>query len=207
MIGFLGAALVLGLSAGLSPGPLLTLVIAQTLQHGVKEGIKVAFAPFITDLPIILLSLLVLTRLQNFKIILGVISILGGLFVLHLAYGSLRIKRLDRPASDAEPQSFYKGALVNALSPHPYLFWLTVGAPTILKAWLESPFSAVLFVVAFLGSLVGAKIVLAVMSGKSRRLLSDRFYAYVLRLLGALLLLFAFLLIKEGADLLGLLRF
>jgi threonine/homoserine/homoserine lactone efflux protein len=44
-----GAAL--GLSAGVTPGPLLALVIAQTLTHGPREGGKVALAPLLTDAP------------------------------------------------------------------------------------------------------------------------------------------------------------
>ncbi len=59
----LAAGTVFGLSAGFAPGPLLTLVITQTLRHDIREGVKVAMAPLITDLPIILLSLLVLSRL------------------------------------------------------------------------------------------------------------------------------------------------
>ncbi|MBA4395120.1 MAG: hypothetical protein C0407_16340, partial [Desulfobacca sp.] len=95
-----------------------------------------------------------------------------------------------------------KGALVNALSPHPYIFWLTVGAPIILKAWSDGPFTAILFVVAFLGCLVGAKVSLAIVSGKSRHLLSDSLYRAVMRVLGVLLVVFAFLLLKDGLDLL-----
>lgn len=56
MIDFLTIGAALGLSAGLAPGPLLTLVISETLQHGVKSGVKVALAPVITDLPITLLT-------------------------------------------------------------------------------------------------------------------------------------------------------
>jgi len=59
---------VLGVSAGFAPGPLLTLVISETLQHDIKSGVKVALAPIITDLPIIILS-----KLTNFHDILGII--------------------------------------------------------------------------------------------------------------------------------------
>ena len=45
--------LVLGLAAGFAPGPLLVLVISETLQHSTRAGIKVAFAPVITDLAIV----------------------------------------------------------------------------------------------------------------------------------------------------------
>lgn len=49
---FLISGIIFGLSAGISPGPLLALVISETLKFGRKEGIKVAIAPLITDIPI-----------------------------------------------------------------------------------------------------------------------------------------------------------
>jgi threonine/homoserine/homoserine lactone efflux protein len=50
---FLSAGITLGLSAGFSPGPLSTLVISHSLRYGTREGVKVAMAPFITDVPIV----------------------------------------------------------------------------------------------------------------------------------------------------------
>ncbi len=204
MLSFLSAAIVLGLSLGFSPGPLLALVISQTLQHGIKEGVKVAVAPLLTDFPIMLISLFVLTSFVSFRPIFGGISVVGGLFVLKLAYESLRTKDFVIASQKTAPRSLIKGALVNALNPHPYVFWLTVGAPTIIKAWASSPFTAVMFVAAFLGSLVGAKVCAAVVTLKSRHLLNDRAYRYLMRVLGALLLLFGFLLLKDGLNFIGL---
>lgn len=60
----------MGLSSVLAPGSLLTLVISETLQHDTRAGIKVALAPVITDLPIIVLTLLILSKLAGFHGIL-----------------------------------------------------------------------------------------------------------------------------------------
>lgn len=205
MITFLSAGIVLGLTAGFSPGPLMTLVISQTLRHGIREGAKVAVAPLVTDLPIILTATFVLTRLADFHAVLGVISLIGALFVLLLSWESFRTGGVDTVVRDAAPLSLSKGIVVNLLSPYPYLFWLTVGAPMIVKGWADSPFRAGAFVAGFMGCLVGAKIVIAVTAGRSRRLLSGQTYLYIMRLLGMLLLVFAGMLIKDGLALLGLL--
>jgi threonine/homoserine/homoserine lactone efflux protein len=78
-----GAAL--GLSAAASPGPFQTYLISESLSGGWKRGAPVAFAPLITDLPIILFSLFILNQMPpNF---LRVISLAGGLFVFYLAWG------------------------------------------------------------------------------------------------------------------------
>lgn len=66
MIEFLSTGTLLGLAAGFSPGPLLVLVISETLRHSVKEGVKLSIAPIITDTPILLVALFVLTQLSKF---------------------------------------------------------------------------------------------------------------------------------------------
>jgi len=202
MISFLSAGVILGLSAGLSPGPLLALIISQTIKHGTREGAKVAIAPLITDFPIIILSTFVLARLSGYQSILGLVSITGGLFLSYLSYESIRTVGFKATIVEAEPQSLSRGAIVNALSPHPYLFWITVGAPTILKGWTESPLLAVAFVASFFWCLVGSKVVLAVLAGKSRRFLIGKSYIYIMRILGLALFAFALVLFRDGLSLL-----
>ena len=54
----LGAGI--GLVAGVSPGPVLTLVVAETLKGGWLRGAAVAAGPLLADGPIILLAIGVL---------------------------------------------------------------------------------------------------------------------------------------------------
>ncbi len=206
MVLFLGAGVVLGLSAGFSPGPLLALVLSQSIRHGVREGIKTAAAPLLTDLPIVLASTFLLAKLSGVKALLGAISIFGGFFLVYLARETFRARMPDPAACAAEPRSLRKGVMVNALSPHPYLFWLSVGAPTILKGWETGPSSAVAFVAGFYVFLVGSKVLLAVLAGRSRHLLGARAFSGLLRTLALLLLLFAILLFRDGLGLLGIVR-
>jgi threonine/homoserine/homoserine lactone efflux protein len=203
---FLGSGVVLGLSAGFSPGPLLALVLSQSIRHGVREGIKIAVAPLLTDLPIILVSTFLLARLSGMNVLLGAISIFGGFFLLRMARETFRARMPDPAAGAAGPRSLRTGAVANALSPHPYLFWLTVGAPTILKGWETGPSAAVAFVCGFFVCLVGAKVLLAVLAGRSRHLLGARGFSGLLRTLALLLLLFAVLLFRDGLGLLGIVR-
>lgn len=204
MLYALSIGTVLGLSAGLAPGPLLTLVVTQTLRHGVKEGIKVAAAPLVTDLPIVLVSLLVLSRLSELDLVLGLISLVGGGYILYLAYESFRPAPTDTDASGEEPRSLRRGTLVNFLNPHPYLFWITVGAPFILKSWEEGPLAPALFILSFYLLLVGSKVLLAMVVGKSRAFLTGKAYLFALRLLAVMLLVFGLVLIKESFAFIGI---
>jgi threonine/homoserine/homoserine lactone efflux protein len=198
MVASLTAGIVLGLSAGFSPGPFLALVISHSLKHGPREGIKVAMAPLITDAPIVLISTLLLTRLVHSHVLLGGITLAGSLFLSYLAYESFRTKGLNADLELAEPRSLSKGVLVNFLNPHPYLFWLTVGSPIIIRGWGESPFIAAGFLASFYVCLIGSKILIAASIGKSRSYFKGKPYIYAMRLLGGLLLLLALLLFRNA---------
>ena len=202
----LTAGAILGLSAGFAPGPLLMLVITQTLRHGIREGVKVALVPLITDLPIILVSLFVLNQITGFERALGVISLLGGLYVLYLSYESARTGPVQFEVVEDQPQSLRKGSLANALNPHPYLFWLTVGGPIILRGGDETPFATLVFVSCFYLLLVGSKVALAWAVGRSRTFLTSKRYLYTMRLLGGVLALLALLLFRDALVFLGVLH-
>ena len=205
MIHFLAIGTVLGLSAGFAPGPLLTLVISETLRHDIKAGVKVALAPILTDLPIIILTLFVLSKLSNFDGILGAVTMLGGCFVLYMGYESVCTKGMKPSLVEEQQKSLIKGALTNALSPHPYLFWLSVGAPTMTKAMSQGLTAPTAFIVGFYGFLVGSKIFLAVLVGKSKTFLSGTTYIYTMRFLGLILCTLAMFLFYDGLKLLKLL--
>jgi threonine/homoserine/homoserine lactone efflux protein len=203
MINFLTIGTILGLSAGITPGPLLTLVICETLQHDVKSGVKVALAPIITDLPVVILTSFILAKLSNFQNIIGIISLMGGFFILFMGYKSIRTKGVELNFQETRPKSLIKGILTNVLSPHPYLFWFSVGAPTLTKAMDHHIMAALAFISSFWVLLVGSKILLAILVGKSKSFLVGNVYIYTMRLLGLVLCVFAFTLFQDGLKLLG----
>ncbi|MFK5986205.1 MAG: hypothetical protein QM479_12390 [Pseudomonadota bacterium] len=129
MIDFFTLGIALALSAGFAPGPLLTLVISETLQHDIKAGIKVAFAPIITDFPI------------------------------------------------------------------------------MIKALSLNSAALLVFVFSFYSCLAGAKILLALVVGKSKSFLSNNIYIYIVRVLGLVLCILALILFRDGFELLGILSF
>lgn len=187
---FLGLSL--GLSAGLSPGPLMTLVIATSLQHGFWHGLRVAAAPLLTDLPIILLSLLVLDRLPDWTLV--AVGVIGGGYVVYLGWETVRsapqasLVRLSETGTVTTRQSLARGATVNFLNPHPYLFWATVGGPTLLAALAQDTRSAIGFLAGFYVLLVGSKIAVAALVASQSHLLNDVWYRRVLAGLGLLLM-------------------
>jgi threonine/homoserine/homoserine lactone efflux protein len=195
---YITSAFLLGLS-GLIPGPLLTLVISETLKNGTKEGIKVAVSPLITDLPIILVTILVVSRIANIDYLLGLIAFGGSLFLIYLGYESISFRGINRDVPD-QASVIKKGVIANFLNPSPYVFWFTIGSPTIIKAAKESLMFVALFLIVFYSVLIGSKVLIAAITGKSRHFLNSRFYLYLIRFLGVVLFLFALYFIKSGIS-------
>lgn len=193
---------VLGLSAGWSPGPLLTLVVTETMRSGIGAGIRLAAAPLITDTPIILVALILMPRLNASQPLMGIISLAGAAFITWMAIESMGYKGVadetPRPAA-----SIWRGVLANALNPSPYLFWFTVGGSLVLRTADQNRTAAAVFILAFYVCLVGSKMVLAIVIGRYRRFRQSSVYVGILRLLGGGLLIFAGRFLWQAADFFG----
>ena len=197
------AGVVLGLAAGLMPGPLFVLVIQQALRYGTREGVKVAAVPMLTDLPIIVLAMVWWNRFGNIEVILGGTSLLGAVFLLYLSYENLTFEASRYQDISFAPRSVQKGVIANLLNPHPYLFWLTVGAPVVWKAWLAGPIRVTGFFVGFYSCLVGSKMLIAILVGQGKGVLHSRFYRVTVKVLGLVLAGFAVRLFQISFDYLG----
>jgi threonine/homoserine/homoserine lactone efflux protein len=169
--------LAIGFSAGVSPGPLLALVVSTSLRHGRWAGFQVAASPLVTDLPIIILSLTVLTAVPGR--VVAAVGTVGAAVVLKLGISTLRqARRAALPAAEggAATHSLSKGVVVNVLSPHPWLFWFSVGGPLLVTAWHHGTIYSGTFLLGFYGLLVGTKVVLAALLSASRHRLSLPWY-------------------------------
>ena len=193
-----------GLSAGISPGPLTTLIITQTIKHNKAEGIKVAISPLITDLPIILIAFFLFIQLSQFNIVLAIISFAGGVFVAYLGFESIISKGLNFNTLDSKSASIKKGIVTNFLSPNPYLFWATVGMPYVFKAYEINLVAAVIFLTSFYIFLIGSKVVIAIIVARTKVFIRQIFYITIMRLLGMALFIFSILLFYDGIKYLGL---
>ena len=192
------AGVLLGLSAGLAPGPLLTLVAIQTLAHGTRHGARVAIAPLLSDAPIILLAVGLVGSLAIVDWVLPVLSLAGGCVVMFLAVEGVGAE-LPQPPRQSVTASLYRGVLVNLLNPQPWLFWFTLGAPMLVESQRAIGWSAPLvFILVFYGLLVGLKLLMAVVLGRYRGRLGAAWYRRVMRGLSVLLGAFALYLIGDG---------
>jgi threonine/homoserine/homoserine lactone efflux protein len=189
-----------GLTAGISPGPLLALVITETLKHNRKEGIRIALSPLITDLPIILITYFIFSKLSHSDIMLSVISLSGGIFFIYLGYETIKTKVPGLTETGKHPESLKRGITANMLNPHPYLFWLTVGIPTAFKACETSLVTVILYLLLFYTMLVGSKIGIAFLAERSKSFLRNKSYKITMRILAVALFVFAAIFLYNGLE-------
>ena len=204
VIGFLISGMLLGLVEGISPGPIIALIFSETLKYGKKEGIKIAISPLITDSLIVLLTLLILSSFTGYGIVLGAISLLGACYLIYLGIENLRVK-IDRFEVDiSKKDALRRGIITNLLSPHPYLFWLSIGSPIILESARIHISATILFITGFYIMLIGSKTAVALVVDKSKSAVKSKYYVYIIRALGIALIFFALIFVIDALQLIGL---
>lgn len=193
------SAFIFGLTAGFKPGPLGIVVIQQTLEHGFKHGVKASLAPIITDGPIILVALVVLTQFKDKVLFVGILSLIGGLYLLWLSSKILRVRQIDALESLSKPKSLETAIKVNFLNPNPYLFWFAVGGTYIVTGTRSQ---AAIFIMLSIGTLVASKILTAWIAANFIGFLNGNAYLLIMRFLALLLAAFGLLFIIRGQNVL-----
>ncbi len=199
MNGYFYLACVLGVSAGLLPGPLLTYAVSQTLQYGTKAGLKVVLTPLLTEVPMILFTLLVFSRIARYSPVVSIAGILGAVYLSYLAWGVFQSSKFA-VTSGSVPGTLLKTITINLLNVNIYLFWLTTGGAAISQ--LHSMEERASFILIFIAALIVSMVVLVLAIAKVRRLIIENIYRYVMYALSLSLLFFAFLMIKNSLHLL-----
>jgi threonine/homoserine/homoserine lactone efflux protein len=127
------AGFALGSTMSVIPSPLLALLVNETLKYGKYEGIKISIIPILTDLPIIAVSLLIISQLSKINIAFAAVSFLGFLFLSYLGIKGFFSKGIKSDTRQVKPQTIKKGLILNFLNPNAYIFWLTVGSPILIS--------------------------------------------------------------------------
>ena len=161
-----------GLAAAAQPGPLQSYLVAQAVSKGWRRAAPAAFAPLLSDGPIIAHGLLVLTHLPA-RMERG-LRLAGGLFLLYLAYGAWRSWRRFDPARLLEEASrggtLGQAVVVNLLNPNPYLGWSLVLGPILLEGWRESPAHGLTLLLGFYVTIVAGLFATIVLFATTRQL-------------------------------------
>ncbi|MCP5463462.1 MAG: LysE family transporter [Deltaproteobacteria bacterium] len=207
MIEALAKGILLGGSSGLAPGPLMTLMLLETIRSGLKNGIKVALVPLITDGPIIVGIIYLFGYIPNREFFLAILSLLGGLVILAIAWKTANMPPLELPEEGGRLQSsaLRQGILVNFFSPHPYLFWFSVGVPLYFSLAAQNDTaefgsSGIVFIISFYVTLIAVKLAIAATAFQFRSFFQGKAYLVTTKILALCLGWFAFVLVRDGVS-------
>ncbi len=204
MFNFLLFGLTLGFSAGIIPGPFQAVVISQTLKHNFWEGVKVSLSVLLTDIFFVSFTFLLFFNMKPNDMVLGFLYLAGFGYLMKLAYENFSYQAVDTQTHDKEVKldSIKKGAITLFLSPGSYLFWFTLGGPTIVEALAVGSFGLIFFLVGLYVSFIGSNIAVAFAVYKSRDFLKSTYYNYLIKFVGVSLAIYALMFLKNGVGLL-----
>ena len=172
MPGYLILGMTYAFAAAVQPGPFQTYLISQTLTNGWRRTIPAAFAPLLSDGPIIALVLLVLSRMPGWLV--QVLQCAGGVFLLYLAVGAFKTWRDFDVEKTKEIQSsrqtVLNAAMVNLLNPAPYIGWSLVMGPLLIKGWREAPTNGIALLIGFYTTMILVTLGIMLMFSGARNL-------------------------------------
>ncbi|MBU1318576.1 MAG: LysE family translocator [candidate division Zixibacteria bacterium] len=190
----------LSLSGVMAPGP----ITAVTVAHGSKSphaGAWIAVGHGIVEFPLMILIFLGFEYLLKSNEIRGAIGLVGGLFLLFIAYGMFRsVKNADLGSMSTFRSPVASGVILSATSPYFLIWWATVGASLIIAS---EEFGLIGFValVAFHWTcdLVWFYF-LSALSFRSAKFFGDKFQRVVFAVCGVFLILMGGMFIIDGAK-------
>lgn len=147
------------------------LLMSVTLTQGWRYGLLIVLTPLLTDAPIIVLMVVLLSSLP--PIFAPILNIVGGVAVFYIAwraYQSLRRPVNLEPALNAKVtrETLLRGIVVNLLNPAPYIFWGTMTGPLLVEAFAISALGGLLFLLAFYGVFLGLMTLFVVLFDRLR---------------------------------------
>jgi threonine/homoserine/homoserine lactone efflux protein len=161
-----------GFAAAVQPGPFQAYIIAQTLNNGWRNTLLAAFAPLISDGPIIALVLLVLSQVPEWM--QRFLYVASGLFVLYLAVNTFigwrNFGATIVATSPSRQRSLFRAAIMNVLSPGPYIYWSLVTGPVLLTGWRQAPANGIGFLAGFYAAMILTLAGIMVLFGTAKHL-------------------------------------
>ena len=172
MLPYLIFGITYAFAAAIQPGPFQTFIISKTLENGWKHTLPAAFAPVLSDGPIIVLVLFILTNIP--PLFLRFLQIGGGLFLLYLVYSSFRsflnFEKLKKPEENKTDSTLLKAVLVNIINPAPYIGWSLIMGPMFIKGYRESAINGIVLIAAFYITIVISQAGIILLFGLARNL-------------------------------------
>ena len=184
--------LFLGIYAGVSPGPMTTLLVGESLNHGRRAAWRLVAVPICTDIPLLCIVLPLMYGLTDGRgSIVGGIAIIGACLLTKFAFKAFKVSRNDFEKGNIPRTTFGRAFLINSTNPNVYIAWLTINGTLAVRALRESVLALGLFVGLFYVGLVGTASLLVLAIGSARHSMNIHWLVRANRVLGVAMLLYA----------------
>ncbi len=209
MFYFVSQGLSIAFAAGAQPGPFTSFLIGRTLAQGWRKSIILALTPLVTDVPIILVVLVILKQFP--PELIKVIQFIGGLYLLWIAYGSWKLFRSGKASFKPEAaasdgispvRTLLQGAVMAWVSPGPYIFWTTINGPLLIQGLNQSIWMGLAFLIGFYGTFIGILTLYILVFDRLRRI-DERVTQAIYLLTLIIMVLFGLRLIGQGVGLIA----
>lgn len=199
-------AVILGLGAAVSVGPIFTTIVQESAARGFTAGFRVILGSAAADL------LLMVPALAFVGVVAAVdaarlwVAVIGAAVLTAFAVQALRDgwRMWTTPAVDtaapAAKWAFWKGAVSNLANPLTWAFWLATGVPALTRAGSEAGAAGlVVFTIVWLGVAVAAESSVAAAVSATGRRIGRRGQSVMSIVSGVLFLVFAAVVIAVEA--------
>jgi threonine/homoserine/homoserine lactone efflux protein len=197
---FLLQAILISLSGVMAPGPLTVVVVGKGARSP-RAGALIAVGHGAVEFPLMAVIAIGLAPVLRHPTVSALVGLAGGIVLLWMGYGLLRSMRTKSTVvRERQASPFLSGILMTAGNPYFLVWWATVGATLVFRAWEFGLWQLVLFAVVHWSLDLIWYFFLSSASFHGVRLLGARFLQSVSLVAGALLLFFGVRFVVDAAQ-------
>lgn len=192
-----GISFVLALSGALTPGPLLTITISESMRRGFITGPLLILGHGILEFTLIVAIVNGLGTFLKKGPVMGTVAIIGGLVLLWMGWKMVKETKEVNLSLKERPVEGYKtlhpiwsGILVSLSNPYWSLWWATIGLGYMMTAMEYGLMGLVVF---FIGHILADFLWFSLVSygvSSGRRVINHKVYQKITIGCGIFLLLF-----------------
>ena len=197
LLGIFITSFIVALSGALMPGPLLTTTIGESSRHGSAAGPLLMLGHALLELALIALLFLGLAPLLKNNMVTAIISIVGGIILLWLAYGmfrslsSLSLDQETKLTKGGKRRLVAAGIMVSLSNPYWTIWWATIGLAYILQARMFGITGVIAFFIGHILADIAWYSFISLTVGSGRKMLTPMIYRGVVAICALFLVGFA----------------
>ena len=192
------------------PGPPLAASVSEAARRGFRAGPLLVLGHAIVELLLVVALVWGLSEVLEQSLVAGIIGVVGGLFLLGMAFALLRQARRAVAPLEVSPQParqgrwlLVTGAVLSVANPFWIMWWATVGTTWVLWSLAAGAIGVVVFYLGHILSDLGWYSMVSLVVARGRRLMSLRVYRGLLLACGVALIGLGVYFVVSGAGFLA----